>query len=40
LIGHQGMAARGMDAQSIAHIVVIAFILVGNLAYFGTRKKG
>jgi hypothetical protein len=38
LIAHEDMATRGMDAQSIAHLVVIAFILVGNIAYFVTRK--
>jgi len=38
LIDHKEMASRGMDAQSIAHLVVIGFILVGNLAYFATRK--
>jgi hypothetical protein len=38
LIKREGMATRGMDAQSIAHLVVIGFILVGNLAYFGSRS--
>ncbi len=38
LIDRREMASRGMDAQSIAHIVVIGFILAGNLAYFFTRK--
>lgn len=40
-LGHtQAMATRGMDAQSIAHLVVIGFILIGNIAYFATRKSG
>ncbi len=39
LINKKGMATRGMDAQSIGHIVVIGFILVGNIAYFITRGK-
>jgi len=38
LIEHKEMASRGMDAQSIAHLVVIGFILVGNLAFFAARK--
>jgi hypothetical protein len=38
LIERHEMASRGMDAQSIAHLVVIGFILVGNIAYFATRK--
>jgi hypothetical protein len=39
LIKKHDMASRGMDAQSIAHLVVIGFILVGNIAYFLTRGK-
>ncbi len=38
LINRKDMASRGMDAQSIAHIVVIGFILIGNLAFFITRR--
>lgn len=41
LIKKPGRASRGMDAQSIAHIVMIGFIVVGNLAYFlGRGRKG
>ena len=39
LNGKRDMASRGMDAQSIGHMVVILFILVGNIAYFVTRGK-
>ncbi len=39
LIGIAGSAGRGMDAQSIAHLVMIGFILIGNLAYFLGRRK-
>jgi hypothetical protein len=40
LIGIPGRAGRGMDAQSIAHLVMICFIAVGNLAYFmGKRRR-
>ncbi len=38
LIDVPGSAGRGMDAQSIAHLVMIGFILVGNLAYFLGRR--
>jgi len=38
LTNRQDAALRGMDAQSIAHIVVIGFILIGNVAYFATRR--
>jgi hypothetical protein len=38
LIKTPGMAARGMDAQSIAHLVMIGFIILGNIAYVMSRK--
>lgn len=34
-----GTAVSGMDAQSLAHIVVIAFIVLGNIGYLATKKK-
>ena len=39
LVGKSGLGRRGMDSQSVSHIVVFLFILIGNLAYFTTRKK-
>jgi len=39
LIEIPGQAARGMGAQSIAHLVMIGFIIIGNIAYFMSRKK-
>ena len=35
-----GSATRGMDAQSAGHLLIILFIILGNVAYFGTRKRG
>lgn len=35
-----GTAIPGMAAQSIAHLVIMGFIVLGNIAYFGLRKKG
>ncbi|MCF7859471.1 MAG: hypothetical protein K9N07_09165 [Candidatus Cloacimonetes bacterium] len=32
-------ARIGMNAQSVAHIMMIFFILIGNIGYFITRKK-
>ena len=32
-------ARIGMNAQSVAHIMMIFFILLGNIGYFITRKK-
>ncbi|HOC06845.1 MAG: hypothetical protein ACOX21_08050 [Bacillota bacterium] len=40
LIDRPGLGLGGMDAQSISHLVIIAFILIGNIAYLaGGRKK-
>jgi hypothetical protein len=39
LIGHPGMASRGMPAQEWAHLLVIGFIVLGNLGYYFTKKK-
>jgi len=38
LIKIPGRAARGMDAQSIAHLVMIGFIIVGNIAFIMRRR--
>ena len=39
LIGEKGSAISGMDAQSIAHLVIVLFIVLGNTAYFIERKR-
>jgi hypothetical protein len=39
LIEHESTAVRGMDAQSLGHLVVVFFILVGNLLYIGRRRE-
>jgi hypothetical protein len=39
LMGAHGLATSGMDAQSIAHAVVIFFIVFGNVIYFMTRRR-
>lgn len=38
LIKIPGRAARGMDAQSIAHLVMIGFIIIGNIAFITSRR--
>ena len=38
LLNRPGTAQRGMDAQSVSHIVVFLFILVGNIAFFSLKK--
>jgi hypothetical protein len=39
LVGVYGKAIRGMTAQSVAHIAIIIFIIIGNIGYFFIRKK-
>lgn len=40
LVGHPGEATKGMDAQSFGHLLIIFFIVLGNIAFFTTRGKG
>lgn len=37
LTGTVGLGKRGMDSQSVAHLVIFFFILVGNIAYFSLK---
>jgi hypothetical protein len=39
LINYEGTATKGMNAQQWVHIVIVAFILMGNIAYLVTRGK-
>jgi hypothetical protein len=39
LVGHAGSATRGMDAQSLGHLVIILFIVLGNLVHFVGRRE-
>ena len=39
LLGVSGLATSGMDAQSIAHVVIIFFIVFGNIVYFIMRRR-
>ncbi len=32
-------AMEGMGAQSAAHLLIIAFVVIGNVAYFANRRK-
>lgn len=38
LINHPGSGYSGMDAQSIAHLIIIILILIGNYNYFYNKK--
>jgi hypothetical protein len=39
LTNRPGAAVRGMDAQSLAHLVIFGLILAGNFAYWLGRRK-
>ena len=39
LIDHPGGATAGMSAQSVTHLIIVFFILVGNAAYFAARQR-
>lgn len=38
-INHRDRAFVGMDAQSITHILIVIFIILGNISYFLTKKR-
>ena len=40
LIHAPGTATSGMDAQSIAHLIIIIFIIIGNINYWRDKKAG
>jgi len=40
LIKKPGSASVGMDAQSLTHVLIIVFIIVGNIQYFLSKKEG
>jgi len=35
----RGMASRGMDAQSLAHVFIGLCIILGNIAYWENRRR-
>jgi len=32
-------AVAAMDSQSLAHVVILVLVIVGNLAFFVTRRR-
>lgn len=40
LVDEKGVATAGMDAQSLAHIVIMLFIVVANVTYLFERMAG
>lgn len=39
LIGRPGVGILGMPAQSLSHILILLFIIFGNVGYFMLRRK-
>jgi hypothetical protein len=39
LVNKPAMALIGMDSQSMAHLLIIAFVVAGNVAFFAMRRK-
>lgn len=39
LVGTPGKATEGMKVQMIAHLIIILFIIIGNIGYFATAKS-
>lgn len=39
LINHPAAATKAMDVQSVAHSVIVVFIIIGNLAFFASRRR-
>lgn len=39
LVGQPGKGCAGMDAQSLGHLMVIVFLVLGNIGYFVSRTK-
>jgi hypothetical protein len=38
LVAEPGLGIRGMDAQSVAHALMLVFIIIGNAGYFFARR--
>ena len=39
MAGKLGSATRGMDSQSLVHLLVIFFVILGNIGFFASRSK-
>ena len=38
--GTKGSATGGMDSQSLGHVIIIIFLILGNVGYFASRAAG
>ncbi len=39
LLGYRGFAIWGMLPQSVAHLLIILFVILGNISYFALRRR-
>jgi hypothetical protein len=39
LIQKPGMGGKGMDAQSMAHLMILVLVILGNITFFMRKKK-
>jgi len=39
LLGRPARATRGMDSQSIIHLLIVVFIIMGNVGHFAGKKQ-
>ena len=40
LLNEPGLTIASMDAQSIAHLVLVLFMILGNILYFIQKQQG
>ncbi len=40
LMGVRGLGTAGMDAQSVSHLVILAFVILGNVVHLANKKSG
>ena len=38
--GTKGSATGGMDSQSLGHVIIIIFLILGNIGYFAAKAAG
>jgi hypothetical protein len=39
LTKQEGVATEGMSIQTVAHLVIIGFIVIGNIGFFMSKKN-
>jgi hypothetical protein len=39
LVEHHGLATIGMDSQSTAHLLIIAFVILGNIIFWMEKRR-